>query len=134
MLYGGRWNSPGKRVIYAAETYAAALLEVLVHRNGAEPPKHHRLVRILIPDGVSVETVHAQDVPGWNRADCRTARRFGDEWFASARSLLLRVPSVVTDGREFNLIIHAEHPEFRRLKPQRPENIRWDGRLFGRDK
>ncbi len=32
-LVGGRWNSPGKAVIYAAETFAGAVLEVLVHSN-----------------------------------------------------------------------------------------------------
>jgi RES domain-containing protein len=31
MLYGDRWNSVGLRAIYAAETYAGAMLEVLVH-------------------------------------------------------------------------------------------------------
>jgi RES domain-containing protein len=33
MLHGGRWNSVGGRVIYAAETYAGALLEILAHSN-----------------------------------------------------------------------------------------------------
>lgn len=31
--FGGRWNSPGRRVIYAAETFAGAMLEVLVNAN-----------------------------------------------------------------------------------------------------
>jgi RES domain-containing protein len=38
-LNGGRWNSAGKRVIYAAQTYAGALLEVLVHANLGIVPK-----------------------------------------------------------------------------------------------
>ncbi len=37
-LKGGRWNSPGKRIIYAAQTYAGALLEALVHLNFDEVP------------------------------------------------------------------------------------------------
>jgi RES domain-containing protein len=32
-IVGGRWNSPGRPLIYAAETFAGALLEVLVHSN-----------------------------------------------------------------------------------------------------
>jgi RES domain-containing protein len=34
MLHGARWNSPERRVVYAAETYAGALLEILVHASG----------------------------------------------------------------------------------------------------
>ena len=30
-IYGGRWTSPGKRVIYTAESVSLAFLEVLVH-------------------------------------------------------------------------------------------------------
>jgi RES domain-containing protein len=29
-LFGARWNSPGKPVIYAASTYSGALVEILV--------------------------------------------------------------------------------------------------------
>jgi len=55
MRHGGRWNSIGVRAIYAAETYAGALLEVLVHSNLSQPPKNHRVVRIVVPDRVTVE-------------------------------------------------------------------------------
>ena len=43
------WVSVGQRVIYAAETYAGALLEVLVHANLSQPPQNHRVIRIDIP-------------------------------------------------------------------------------------
>jgi RES domain-containing protein len=59
MLHGGRWNSAGLRAIYAAETFAGALLEVLVHANLSQPPKHHRVVRIEVPDNLKVETVRS---------------------------------------------------------------------------
>ena len=38
-LHGGRWNSPGRAVIYACETMTGAMLEKLVHTNG-RMPKH----------------------------------------------------------------------------------------------
>ena len=37
-LNGGRWNSPGRPVIYAAETFAGGLLEALVHANLGRVP------------------------------------------------------------------------------------------------
>ena len=41
MRLGGRWNSPGRRVIYASLTFAGAMLEVLVHTNTGRVPSHH---------------------------------------------------------------------------------------------
>ena len=59
MLYGARWNSPGRRVIYAAETYAGALLEILVHASGSVP-QSQGYVEIEIP----VRHVHRRDHAG----------------------------------------------------------------------
>ena len=73
-MHGGRWNSVGARVIYAAETYAGALLEILAHSNLAQPPKNHRVVRIEIPVDVKIERVVQADVPGWDAED-HAARR-----------------------------------------------------------
>jgi RES domain-containing protein len=132
MLHGGRWNSPGFRVIYAAESYAGALLEILAHSNLSEPPKHHRLVRIDIPSEVDIETVTPAQVPLWDAEDLLDARAFGDPWLRSLRTAVLRVPSVVTQGREFNLLLNADHPQFRLIRAFEPEPVAWDRRLFGR--
>jgi hypothetical protein len=48
----GRWNSPGRRIIYAAETYAGAMLEALVNSNIGRIPKQHAWIETLIPEGV----------------------------------------------------------------------------------
>lgn len=34
-MHGGRWNSPGKLVVYTAESRALALAEILVHLESA---------------------------------------------------------------------------------------------------
>src|SRR5882672_11145692 len=100
MLHGGRWNSAGLRVIYAAETYAGALLEVLVHSNLSQPPKNHRAIRIHIPDVVAIETVVIDQIENWDAEDMLASRAFGDDWIESKRTAVLRVPGVVTYGRE----------------------------------
>ena len=132
MLNGGRWNSPGWRVIYAAETYAGALLEILAHSNLSPPPKNHRVVRIEIPAGVKIETVVQEEVVGWDAEDARASRTYGDEWLRSKRTAVLRVPSVITQGREFNVVLNPEHPDFEMLQAGTPEIVHWDARLFQR--
>lgn len=132
MLRGGRWNSIGQRVIYAAESYAGAMLEILVHANLAVPPKHHQVVRIAIPESVAIETLSPSALPGWDAADVTTARAFGDEWLREGRTAVLRVPSVVTEGREYNILINQAHSAARLIEASDPEAVRWDTRLFTR--
>jgi RES domain-containing protein len=112
MLHGGRWNSIGHLVIYAAETYAGALLEVLVHANLSQPPKNHRVVRIQIPNEVTVETVSIDQIKDWDAEGTIASRAFGDEWIRTLRTAILRMPSVITQGRESNLVLNAAHPQF----------------------
>lgn len=128
-LNGGRWNSIGKRVIYASESYAAALLEVLAHRNAPRLPKHHQLVMIHIPDSLAMETVMPASLPGWDALDEIVSKAFGDAWYDSRRTPVLRVPSAVTHGPEFNLVLNTTHPHFNRIAADDPVPIQWDVRL-----
>ena len=130
MLHGGRWNSPGTRVIYAAETYAGAMLEVLVHANLAQPPKNHRVVQIEIPGDLAYKTILADELPGWSDPDMLASRAAGDAWIRSGRTAVLFVPSVITGGRENNLLLNTQHPDFPRIRASAPEPVAWDARLF----
>src|SRR5262249_11473023 len=123
-LYGGRWNSPGRRVIYAAETYAGALLEKLAHTNIGRVPRYQKYVEILVPDGVSIEILDADTITGWDAPDLLASRRFGDEWYDSRRSAVVLVPSVVSRV-ERNVLINPDHREFRKLKASRPRPVIW---------
>ena len=128
MLHGARWNSPGRRVIYAAETYAGALLEILAHTSGSIP-RSQGFVKIEIPDGLSTEEITPDDLSGWDSASFQTARGFGDQWYDERRSAVLLVPSVVTRV-ERNVLINQEHPDFSRIRASEPLPVRWDARLW----
>ncbi len=130
MLHGGRWNTAGRPVIYAAETFAGALLEVLVHANTSRIPRYHAMIQIAIPDDVRVESVDSGALSGWNDPDQTISRAFGDEWLDGRRTAVMLVPSVVTDGRERNVIINPSHPDFRKIRAYEPEEVRWDKRLL----
>lgn len=128
MLHGARWNSPGRRVIYAAETYAGALLEILVHASGAVP-RNQVYIEIEIPASVSIEEVMTHDIPGWDARSFEAARAFGDRWYDEGRTAVLLVPSLVTRV-ERNVVLNQEHPDFGWIRPSRPLPVRWDARLW----
>jgi RES domain-containing protein len=130
LLQGARWNSPGKAVIYAALSYAGAMLEQLVHANTGRVPKNQKYVVITIPGIVRVERRSRDELPrGWDNADCRVSRRFGDTWLESTRSAVLLVPSVVAEV-ETNVLVNPAHPQFRMIRASAPKAVKWDERLF----
>lgn len=130
-LYGGRWNSPGRRVIYASATYAAALLECLVHTNIGRIPQHQMFVEITVPAGVRIETADPAAILGWDAENQMASRRFGDTWYDARRTAVLRVPSVVARA-EWNVLIHQEHSDFPKITASDPKPVLWDERLFRR--
>jgi RES domain-containing protein len=108
----GRWHSRGRRVVYCAESPAAALLEILVHLEIELPdlPARYRLLKIELPDDASRERIGAADLPpDWIDNPIAT-RAAGDAWLREARSLLLAVPSAIVPSTE-NVLINPAHPE-----------------------
>jgi RES domain-containing protein len=128
MLHGARWNSPGRRVIYAAETYAGALLEILVHASGSVPQSQGH-IEIQIPVALSIERVTPADVPHWDSPSFEAAQAFGDRWYDDRRTPVLIVPSVVTLV-ERSILINQEHPAFSRIRASKPLPVHWDARLW----
>ena len=128
MLHGARWNSPGRRIIYAAETYAGALLEILVHASGSVP-QSQGFVEIEIPSGVPIEEITQDDVPRWDSPSFEATQAFGDRWYDERRTLALIVLSVVTRV-ERNVLINQEHPEFPMVRASQAVPVRWDSRLW----
>ncbi|KDR24576.1 hypothetical protein BG57_06155 [Caballeronia grimmiae] len=135
MLIGGRFNSPGRPVIYGGLNFAGAMLEVLLHARIGKVPKHHVWVAAEVPEDVAIERVTAEDLPaGWDAPDAQVARRFGDRWIDEGRSSILVVPSVVARV-ECNAVVNPAHPDASRLVVSAPQPVVWDQRLFvsGRD-
>jgi len=60
------------------------------------------------------------------------SRWFGDQWLEEKRTAVLLVPSAATRGREHNILLNPEHPEFGRITASQPQEVVWDERLFQR--
>lgn len=123
-----RWHSVGQNPIYCAEHYSTAMLEKLVHFSGIMPD-NQCFLEIIIPQGISYETVTKDSVPNWHGLDSPEANQFGTAWFIEARSCLLLVPSVVA-RMESNILINPNHADFAQIEQGLEQPIWWDERLF----
>lgn len=129
-LVGGRWNSPGRQVIYGSLSYACAMLEILAQANIGRIPLTQRFVIADVPNEVTVERHGLDTLPdGWDADNNSSARNFGDLWLNEARSAILLVPSVVAK-LEWNALVNPLHPDAARLTRSTAENVVWDKRLF----
>jgi RES domain-containing protein len=130
LLVGGRFNSPGRAVIYGATTFAGAMLEVLVHARIGKVPRTHVVAVAEVPDAVSIERADAFSLPaGWDGSATEIARVFGDRWIAESRTAVLLVPSVVA-REEWNALVNPAHPLAARILVGEPRPVVWDERLF----
>jgi RES domain-containing protein len=131
---GGRWNSVGTPVIYTAATVSLAALELLVHADVEDMPSGYVVIPVDIPKSLRIESVEQADLPDHWRGCApypRECQRLGDDWVASRRTVVLTVPSVVVP-RERNYLLNPAHPDFRKLVIGKPENFKFDERLFPR--
>jgi len=126
---GGRWNSVGTAVVYTSGSLSLALTETLVHLPAGVLPAY-TAIPIEFDDSL-VTVLKAKDVPtGWTRdPPPPSTQARGDAWVASARSAVLRVPSVVVPV-EFNYVFNPSHPDFARARIGTPTPFPFDPRLF----
>ena len=81
---GGRWNSPGRPVVYMAQSVALAVLENLVHMSRQDYPIGYVVVAATVPDHVRIlEHVRHLDSRSSDAVRERTA---GDLWLQSGES------------------------------------------------
>lgn len=128
--YGGRWNSPGTSVIYASQSRALCLLEVLAGIRSVKPLDAYLIIPIrfesslltrLEPGDLPAEWRHSPPPP--------STQRIGDRWAEEQDSVILRVPSSIVPD-ECNYLINPAHPDFARIEIATPEELSSDPRLL----
>jgi RES domain-containing protein len=126
--YGARWNSPGTRMLYTAESSALAMLEALAHITMLPLVQPYCMVRLQVPD--SVELLDMKTLPdNWNAMPAPdTLNKIGNEFVAEGKAFALKVPSVLVPDN-FNFLINPTHPLFSEMKVIAITNISFDQRL-----
>jgi len=112
----GRWHTRGRRVIYCAQSPAAALLEILVHFeiDIQDLPARYRLLKIEAPDTVQVERVSVDQLPADWPEKTEVTRALGDGWLKKSSAALLSVPSAIVP-ETFNVLLNAAHQDAKRI-------------------
>jgi len=128
-IAGGRWNPKGLAAVYLAESRSLAALEVVVHAPAQARFLDWRVIPVEVPDEC-IESINAAQLPDdWQALPSSAgARRFGEVWLRSRRSLAIRVPSVVVP-EESVLVLNPKHDDISRIRVSRPEIFRFDPRL-----
>jgi RES domain-containing protein len=131
-LVGGRWNSPGIRILYVAEHQSTAALEIVVHASPLSAEVKYKAFRLEWPESIT-EIFRSRDLPeNWRTSPPpHQTMEIGDRWAEEKRSAVLAVPSAISpDDRNF--LLSPEHPDFRRIRIAPPIDYEFDPRLIGR--
>ncbi|MGH7103148.1 MAG: RES family NAD+ phosphorylase [Acetobacteraceae bacterium] len=119
--YGGRWNTPGKRMVYAASSAALAVLEVRVHLD---------LPADLLPDDCTLVVIDLDDLPIELVAEIPDDPvGFGDSWLRERRTPVLQVPSAIVPESP-NLLLDPSHPMAARARVVARRQFVFDRRLW----
>jgi len=95
-----------------------------------ELPASYNLLKVLAPDEIEVETLHAPAGDAWKQ-DFAVTRTIGDEWLHSGRTALAQVPSVIMPCTE-NYVLNPDHADSTRLHIQESMQALYDIRLLRR--
>jgi RES domain-containing protein len=121
-LYGGRWNSRGKRMAYTSQSLSLAALELLVHLKPEEMKNRFVCAFATIPDDVLIENIDINLASG-------ELRGVGDKWIESKRSSILCVSSAII-AEEKNYLLNPDNYGRQKIIFGDPYEFRLDSRLL----
>ena len=129
-LFGGRWNSPGVRVVYASPSLALAAIETFVNLEPNLRPDDLVSIGAEIPDNLAVERLDMKSLPRkWYALRDDSLRKFGDGWIRAGKTLALNVPSAAIRG-EWNVLLNPRHSDFSKVRIEKPKRFEFDLRMF----
>ncbi len=128
-MYGGRWNSRGKFILYTAGSSALALLESVVHMNKVAA-ENYFLLCLEIPDTNIIEYSTDMLPENWQQnPPPDNLKQYGDNFIEKNEFLILKLPSVIMP-LESNYLLNPQHPDFRKVKKLFIEQLPIDSRLL----
>ena len=125
----GRWNQRGRKVAYASDCPALAMLEVLVNAESFGALAGRVIISGDVPDEF-IYRVPDADLPAtWRQFPIpRSTRELGEGWLRNNEYLAMSVPSAVMPLHR-NVLINPEHELFGKIEFVEPFPLDFDPRL-----
>lgn len=124
---GGRWNTPGRPIVYTSDSPALAALELMVNLEA-----NQRSLRGLPP--LTLVCLDVDDNLLSHPSDLATAyadqQRWGDAWLTRGDCLAVTVPSAVIRW-EVNVLLNPLHPDMAKVRIVSTDPFDFDPRLGG---
>ena len=108
----GRWHTPGRLIVYAAEHISLAMAESLVHLQRSNHIAPFSRWEIEVPDALIAAS---PSLPANWAKDFALTQALGDAWLSAASSVGMLVPSAIVPD-ERNCLLNPAHPQF---------NLKW---------
>lgn len=129
-LYGGRWNSVGKRLIYTSASRALCTVEIAANLPLGLLPKDYKLITIQFPDKVIEELSTSLYPIKWDSFPHTDAtQKIGNQFILDAEHLVLKVESALVQD-EYNYLINPLHKDFKYVKIKKIEDYGFNERLL----
>jgi RES domain-containing protein len=132
--FGGRWNSPGTRIVYTAEHLSLAALEMLVHIQDETLLSAYSFMLATFDEQLMMSVENIAKLPkNWQSSPPPYAlQKIGDDWAKKLGSAVLRVPSSIIPF-ESNYLINPTHPDFVQISYEQPQHFVFNERLFNKN-
>ena len=130
--YGGRWNSPGVRVVYVSEHQSTAAFEVFANRMPFILDEKYKAFCLEWLDSLT-EILPAKNLPANWRVSPPPAEamKIGELWVEERRSAVLALPSAISPA-DTNFLLNPEHQDFKRIRIHPAIDFEFDPRLHSR--
>ena len=128
MLYGGRWNSKGVRMLYTSESLSLAALEIIANLSGDKLTKNLFCVELEFPDELAISVLDPLPEK-WNEFPYNAGTINAGNSFIQKNGFCLKVPSAIIPS-EFNYLLNPIHDDFDQVKFIDARPLILDQRLF----
>ena len=129
-LYGGRWNSEGKAMVYLASSRSLAVLEALAHLSPTNIPDDYCMMIVEVPDNAAT-TLDIKILPEhWHEyPEQNILKQIGNRFLLEKQHLLLKVPSAIVN-EEYNYLLNPFHPDANKAEIINKQPFKFDARLL----